>query len=730
MAILDSTLEALGLGVGGADSGTMTPESIELRRKMALAMLQNKEPIKSTTQGMNSVLEKMIGAYRLRQADEADKAGKKEADDLLAQVFGGAPALKPSRTASLQPSSSALSDAGPAAGAGPMPDIAPYANAIAAVESANSPNPYAAIGPRTRSGDRAIGKYQVMGANIPDWTEKHLGKRMSVAEFRADPDAQEKVFAGEFGSYLQKYGNPDDAASMWFSGKPAAQGSDRDDQYTSQPEYLRRFNAALKTGGGPKLAQAGAGPVTDATPGPANTVDAGQNASLQRALVLMRNPRTAPIGQALLQKAMSAETKDPLVVKTIDPSTGAEVSMIYDRASGTLKPLSSLMGAPAAPAMAPESLTAPPAAAEAPGAPSVQNIGEIGPGPLELAAQQPNAIGGQVANAAVKGDAGIQSAVPQAPMAPPALIQALSSEQEALPAGLRPGPAWVGKLPEGYIQRTVNGQTMVGPDGKPALVLKSEADAKAKATEAAQVKRAEAQVDSDRQVGGVQELISSARENMERPGFKEGLDRLRKSVDVSVPIPATGGGRLGGDLMAIPNYMERNRDPDDPRWAAMDNIKSTQRSLELLVARPLMKGQGQVTDSERSMISEAIGNLPQATSRADYAFKLRNIQNMIEAMNAAGGEGRVVRASSKSTAPTVSEIAAATDASGNLQQSKVNELAQRYSVKPDDMREYLNALKLREKTDTGQRQIIIGDGPNVSTQPKSVLDAMSERMGY
>lgn len=217
---------------------------------------------------------------------------------------------------------------------------------------------------------------------------------------------------------------------------------------------------------------------------------------------------------------------------------------------------------------------------------------------------------------------------------------------------------------------------------------------------------------------------------MERPGFKEGLERLRKSVDVSVPIPATGGGRLGGDLMAIPNYMERNRDPNDPRWAAMDNIKSTQRSLELLVARPLMKGQGQVTDSERSMISEAIGNLPQATSRADYAFKLRNIQNMIEAMNAPGGEGRVVRASSKSTAPTVSEIAAATDASGNLQQSKVNELAQRYSVKPDDMREYLNALKLREKTDTGQRQIIIGDGPNVSTQPKSVLDAMSERMGY
>ena len=149
-----------------------------------------------------------------------------------------------------------LLEAGALAAASPAmsaPVVAPaaaggmnaYSNAISSVESGGR---YDAIGPATRSGDRAYGKYQVMGANIPAWTRKHLGRELTPQQFLADKDAQEKVFAGEFGGYVQKYGNPQDAASMWFSGRPAAQGAGRNDGYTSQPEYLRRFNAAL--GGG------------------------------------------------------------------------------------------------------------------------------------------------------------------------------------------------------------------------------------------------------------------------------------------------------------------------------------------------------------------------------------------------------------------------------------------------------------------------------------------------
>lgn len=156
-----------------------------------------------------------------------------------------------------------LLEAGALAAASPAmsaPTVAPaaaggmnaYSSAISSIESGGR---YDAIGPATRSGDRAYGKYQVMGANIPAWTRKHLGRELTPQQFLADKDAQEKVFAGEFGGYVQKYGNPQDAASMWFSGRPAAQGAGRNDGYTSQPEYLRRFNAALGGGGTPAPVQ-------------------------------------------------------------------------------------------------------------------------------------------------------------------------------------------------------------------------------------------------------------------------------------------------------------------------------------------------------------------------------------------------------------------------------------------------------------------------------------------
>lgn len=150
-------------------------------------------------------------------------------------------------------------------------EIDAYGNAISSIESGGR---YDAIGPATRTGDRAYGKYQVMGANVPSWTRKHLGREMTPQQFLADKDAQEQVFKGEFGGYVAKYGNPQDAASMWFTGRPAAQGAGRNDGYTSQPEYLRRFNAALGRRGAPAQATAQAGPVADPNAGLRNASNA------------------------------------------------------------------------------------------------------------------------------------------------------------------------------------------------------------------------------------------------------------------------------------------------------------------------------------------------------------------------------------------------------------------------------------------------------------------------
>src|ERR1700741_1442207 len=100
-------------------------------------------------------------------------------------------------------------------------DFTPYQQAIKSIES--SGGNYGLIGPPTRSGDRAYGAYQVMGNNVPDWTEKHFGQRLTPQQFLQNKAAQDAVFNGEFGSALQKHGNPQDAASVWFSGRPLAQ---------------------------------------------------------------------------------------------------------------------------------------------------------------------------------------------------------------------------------------------------------------------------------------------------------------------------------------------------------------------------------------------------------------------------------------------------------------------------------------------------------------------------
>ena len=123
-----------------------------------------------------------------------------------------------------------------------------WANAIASIESQGSGG-YSAVGPTTQKGNRAYGKYQVMDFNIPTWTEKHLGQRLTPDQFLNSPEAQEAVFKGEFGSYVSKYGNPQDAASAWFTGRPQSEGGNRSDALgTTGSGYVSKFNNALGTG--------------------------------------------------------------------------------------------------------------------------------------------------------------------------------------------------------------------------------------------------------------------------------------------------------------------------------------------------------------------------------------------------------------------------------------------------------------------------------------------------
>lgn len=117
-----------------------------------------------------------------------------------------------------------------------------FADSIASIESGGK---YDLLGPVTKSGDQAYGKYQVMGANIPAWTKEILGQPLTPEEFLKNPQAQEAVFQGKFGQYVEKYG-PEGAAQAWFAGPGGVGKLDRKDQLgTSVADYGRRFMVGI-----------------------------------------------------------------------------------------------------------------------------------------------------------------------------------------------------------------------------------------------------------------------------------------------------------------------------------------------------------------------------------------------------------------------------------------------------------------------------------------------------
>ena len=96
-------------------------------------------------------------------------------------------------------------------------------NAIASIESQGSGD-YGALGAWTgdpeEGRDRAYGRYQVMGENIPVWAEQYLKKSGVTPEmFLADPQLQDQLFDAVYGDYVAKHGERG-AASMWFTGRP------------------------------------------------------------------------------------------------------------------------------------------------------------------------------------------------------------------------------------------------------------------------------------------------------------------------------------------------------------------------------------------------------------------------------------------------------------------------------------------------------------------------------
>lgn len=257
--------------VWGAGGSQMTPEEIAAQRKVAQAMLaqgSDYSPVQSWSQGAARVAQAIFGGMQARDANEAAKANAASEAALLTGLFNGGTAptnIVPPAAAVAPTTTPAATPAGTDQASYPTPPAPPPApitfrpgitaptpasgDAASAIASIESGGKYDLLGPVTKTGDRAYGKYQVMGANVPQWTKAHLGREMTPQEFLASPEAQDAVFKGQFGQYAQKYG-PEGAAKAWFAGERGmANPNARDQLGTTVQSYADRFSKAY--GGAP-----------------------------------------------------------------------------------------------------------------------------------------------------------------------------------------------------------------------------------------------------------------------------------------------------------------------------------------------------------------------------------------------------------------------------------------------------------------------------------------------
>jgi hypothetical protein len=274
------------------------------KQKMALAqklMGGESGPVYSGAAAAAKVAEKAAGGWLAGMIAKEEQAANEQAGSLIANALmnwggAGSSAATPSAGASASAAPSTPPNDGgsgystAAFGGDPYTggsdDASLYRQAIKDIES--SGGNYGIVGPTHPKYGRALGAYQVMEANLPTWSKEVLGREVSPDEFLKDPGIQDRIFDAKFAQSVQQYGSPEDAASVWFTGRPRGGSADtaKDSLGTTGSGYVSKFAANLSRYRGQPSA-----PMDDA------------------ALVASVNQPTAPQG-------------GPVQVASLDPSAG------------------------------------------------------------------------------------------------------------------------------------------------------------------------------------------------------------------------------------------------------------------------------------------------------------------------------------------------------------------------------------------------------------------------
>ncbi|WP_420959367.1 hypothetical protein [Brucella sp. IR073] len=258
----------------GPNQEAKTPEELAKRRAVQDAVARailGKAP-KNVGEGLSQMGQAIAYRMMANKNDAAEKAGRESADKAFggidfSSLFGGGSA-SPSPSGAASGASGFASDAGTATG-GNL-----YRDAIASIESRGSGD-YSAIGPTNAKMGRALGRYQIMEANIGPWSREALGREVSADEFMSNPALQDAIFDHRFGQYVKQFG-PEGAAQAWFAGPGGVGKVNRKDVLgTDVGTYGQKFMAALGQGGGAPTQVASLDPSIGVAPQGGATFTAG-----------------------------------------------------------------------------------------------------------------------------------------------------------------------------------------------------------------------------------------------------------------------------------------------------------------------------------------------------------------------------------------------------------------------------------------------------------------------
>jgi hypothetical protein len=226
-----------------ANKAGQTPQEVERRRRMAQALVEAGSGGKPPSSGLElagRLAMTLTGQYQAGKAERQDATNRASANSLLAKTLLGEDPYSPASSGAGSPVPMTGAANEMSGGGGPQS----YRDAIDGIESAGSGD-YSAVGPTDPKLGRALGRYQVMEANIGPWSQEALGRAVTPDEFLADPKLQDAIFDKKFGSYVQQYG-PQGAAQAWFAGPGGVGKLDRKDSLgTTVSAYGDKFSRAL-----------------------------------------------------------------------------------------------------------------------------------------------------------------------------------------------------------------------------------------------------------------------------------------------------------------------------------------------------------------------------------------------------------------------------------------------------------------------------------------------------